>query len=39
MKKDIATRADIEQLIVLFYDKVKQDATIGFIFTEVIPIN
>ena len=39
MKKDISSRADIEQLIMLFYDKVKQDATIGFIFTEVVPIN
>lgn len=39
MKQDIATRADIEQLIILFYEKVKQDKTIGFIFTEVVPIN
>ena len=39
MKNDIATRADIEQLIISFYEKVKLDATIGFIFTEVVPIN
>jgi len=39
MKKDIETRADIEQLIIAFYEKVKQDKTIGFIFTEVVPIN
>ena len=39
MKKVITTRADIEQFIVLFYDKVKQDATIGFIFTQVVAIN
>jgi hemoglobin len=39
MKKDIKTRADIEQLIVDFYEKVKLDKTIGFIFTEVVPIN
>lgn len=39
MKKDIETRADIEQLTIAFYEKVKLDATIGFIFTEVVPIN
>lgn len=39
MKKDIASRADIEKLIIAFYEKVKLDKTIGFIFTEVVPIN
>jgi len=39
MKKDIAARTDIEQLVILFYEKVKLDTTIGFIFTEVVPIN
>ena len=39
MKKDIAGRSDIETLITAFYEKVKQDATIGFIFTEVVSIN
>lgn len=39
MKKDIETRADIEKLIIDFYEKVKVDTTIGFIFTGVIPIN
>ena len=39
MKKDIATRADIEQLVVAFYEKVKQDATIGFIFNDVVKID
>jgi hemoglobin len=39
MKDDIANRADIEKLIVDFYQKVKQDKTIGFIFTEVVPVN
>jgi hemoglobin len=39
MKKDISSRADIEKLIVDFYEKVKLDTTIGFIFTEVVPIN
>ncbi len=36
---DIESRRDIEQLIINFYDKVKQDKTIGFIFNEVVPIN
>ncbi len=39
MKPDISSRADIEQLIDLFYKKVKKDSTIGFIFTDVVPIN
>ncbi len=39
MKPDISNRADIEKLILLFYEKVKQDKIIGFIFTEVVPIN
>jgi len=39
MKKDITTRADIEQLIIAFYEKVKLDTTIGFIFNEVVKIN
>jgi hemoglobin len=38
-KKDITSRADIEQLITTFYDAVKKDDTIGFIFTDVANIN
>lgn len=38
-KKDITTRADIENLIVQFYELVKKDPTIGFIFTGAVPIN
>jgi hemoglobin len=38
-KKDITTRADIEKLVVQFYEVVKKDPTIGFIFTGAIPIN
>jgi hemoglobin len=38
-KKDITTRADIDRLIVQFYEDVKKDDTIGFIFTEVVKIN
>lgn len=36
MKKDIETRADIELLINTFYEAVKEDEKIGFIFTEII---
>jgi hemoglobin len=36
MKKDIENKADIELLINSFYDKVKQDKTIGFIFNDII---
>lgn len=39
MKPDITSRADIETLIVLFYEKVKKDTTIGFIFTDVVKMN
>ena len=39
MKPDITSRADIEKLIVLFYEKVKQDTTIGFIFTDVVKMD
>ncbi len=39
MKKDIATRADIENFIERFYQKVRKDEVIGFIFNEVVEIN
>jgi len=39
MKPDINSRADIEKFITAFYEKVKMDATIGFIFTEVVQMN
>ncbi len=39
MKSDITSRQDIEKLVTTFYDKVKVDETIGYIFTEVIDIN
>lgn len=35
MKRDISTRQDIELLIRSFYDKVKADPMIGFIFSRV----
>ncbi|WP_128545331.1 group III truncated hemoglobin [Larkinella soli] len=37
--KDITGRADLEQLIVAFYEKLFADEQIGFIFTEVAPID
>lgn len=39
MTKDIKNRKDIELLINSFYDKVKEDAVIGFFFTEVVQVN
>jgi len=39
MKKDIRTREDIELLINQFYEKVKSDPVIGYIFTDVVKVN
>ncbi len=39
MKADISNRADIERMVLQFYEKVKADKTIGFIFTEVVKMN
>jgi hemoglobin len=39
MKKDIATRQDIEQLVDAFYSKVKADDMIGFIFSDIARVN
>lgn len=39
MKRNIENREDIEQLINSFYDKVKQDDVIGFIFNDVAKVN
>lgn len=39
MKFDIASRADIEKMVLQFYEEVKADKTIGFIFTEVVQMN
>ena len=38
-KKDIDSRTAIESFIPAFYEKVKQDATIGIIFTEVVQMH
>jgi hemoglobin len=39
MKKDIENREDIELLVTHFYEKVKTDDTIGFIFNDIAKIN
>jgi hemoglobin len=39
MKTDIKTRKDIEHLINSFYDKVKKDEVIGFIFNDIAKVN
>lgn len=39
MKTDILNRNDIEQLVNVFYEKVKIDESIGYFFTEVRKVN
>jgi hemoglobin len=39
IKKDITSRAHIELLVATFYEQVKKDDTIGFIFNRVVTIN
>ena len=39
MKKDILTRDDIELLVNEFYNKVKQDPVIGYIFSDIARVN
>ena len=39
MKKDIETRNDIESLVDHFYEIVKADDVIGYIFTDVAQVN
>ena len=39
MKKDIQTRADIQLLVDSFYEKVKTDNTIGYIFTDIVKVH
>lgn len=39
MKKDIKNRKDIEQLVNAFYDKVKKDNVIGYLFNDVAHVN
>lgn len=39
MKEDIRSRQDIEKLVIHFYEKVKPDEVIGYIFTRVVNID
>lgn len=39
MKKDIANREDIQLLVNTFYDRVKVDDCIGYIFNDVAKVN
>lgn len=39
MKTDIRNRSDIEQLVKVFYEKIKTDNKIGYLFTEVALVN
>jgi hemoglobin len=39
MKKDILTTKDIVLLVNNFYDKVKEDSIIGYIFTDVVKVH
>ncbi len=39
MKKDIESKIDIEILVNQFYDKVKMDPVIGYIFTDIVKVN
>lgn len=38
-RHDIATRADIEQLMHDFYELLLKDEVVGFLFTEVVPLD
>ena len=39
MLPDITSRADVENLVNTFYDKVRDDPTIGIIFNEIANVN
>ncbi|MBS1743145.1 MAG: group III truncated hemoglobin [Bacteroidetes bacterium] len=39
MKQDIINRSDIELLVTTFYNKVKSDAVIGYIFNDIAKVN
>ena len=39
MKKDIINSADVQWLVNRFYDKIKDDKLVGFIFTGVVKVN
>lgn len=39
MKKDIKNTADVHWMVDRFYDKIKEDKLVGFIFTDVMKVN
>lgn len=39
MKKDLSNREDVELLVDTFYDKVKANATIGYIFNDIAKVD
>ena len=39
MKKDIVTRGDIEKLVDGFYNKIRKDTMLGFIFVDIAKVN
>ncbi len=39
MKKDVVSRKDIELLVDEFYNKIKKDELIGFVFTDIAKVN
>ena len=39
MKKDISSSADVQWMVDRFYDKIKEDKLVGFIFTDVMKVN
>ena len=39
MKKDIDTRADIELLVNVFYEKISADKLLGYIFQDIAKVN
>lgn len=39
MKKDISSSEDVQWMVNRFYDKIKEDKLVGFIFTDVMKVN
>ncbi len=39
MKTDVSKRSDIEKIIALFYEQIRQDDVLNPFFSEVIPVN
>lgn len=39
MKKDITSSEDVQWMVNRFYDKIKEDKLVGFIFTDVMKVN